>query len=177
MLDWIGSLRLRESSPLRVVLSLSRSTQVTGWVLVAAGAYAAQLVWPMARWLALAPALLAALGLVLATLQRRLIFDREAGVLRIDQRALGLGHRSVVPLFHLRAVVIAARPEEGIVAALRERARTRYVAYVDRRVGDAIYLDESRRCATLLRLGEAIAEVAELRLEYDAMSQASGTER
>jgi uncharacterized membrane protein len=171
MLDWIGSLRLRESTPLRVDLSLSRSTQIAGWVLIAAGAYVAHLVWPVAHWLALAPALVAGLGLVLATLQRRLVFDREAGVMRIEQRALGLGNRSVVPLFHLRAVVIAARPDEGIVAALRERTRTRFVAYVDRRVGDAIYLDESRHCAELLRLGEAIAEVAELRLEYDAMAR------
>ena len=47
-------------------------------------------------------------------------------------------------------------------------AKARYVAYLDRRVGEAIYLDESRKCAGLLRLAEVIADVAELRLEYDA---------
>jgi hypothetical protein len=174
MLDWVGSLRLRESSAVRVGLSLSRSTQLVGWGMVLAGIYGALLAWPVARWLAVAPLLLCLLGLVLGTMRRELVFDRADGVLRIDQRALGIGNRAVVPLFHLRAVVIAARPEEGFVAAMRGTPRSRYVAYVDRRVGDAIYLDEARRCADLLRIGEAIAEVAELRLEYDAMSQASG---
>jgi hypothetical protein len=50
----------------------------------------------------------------------------------------------------------------------------RYVAYLDRRVGSAIFLDESARCADLLPMAEAIAEVAELRLEYDATFRASG---
>jgi hypothetical protein len=43
-----------------------------------------------------------------------------------------------------------------------------FVAYLDRRVGDAIFLDESRRSAGLFRMAEAIADVAELRLEYEA---------
>lgn len=171
MFDWIGSLRLREHSTMRVVLSLSRTTRIVGLVLLACGAYLALLVWPISPALMVIPALLALGGALLATLQRELVFDREAGVLRMSQHALGMANSAVVPLFHLRAVVIVARAH-GPGHLWQLGTSSRYVAYVDRRVGDAIYLDESRRCASLLRMAEAIAEVAELRLEYDAMSQA-----
>ncbi|HWM86844.1 MAG TPA: hypothetical protein VNO33_13420, partial [Kofleriaceae bacterium] len=56
-------------------------------------------------------------------------------------------------------------------------ATARYVAYLDRRVGDAIYLDEARRCAALLRMAEAIADVAELRLEYEAAAEMPAEEK
>jgi hypothetical protein len=75
----------------------------------------------------------------------------------------------VIPLFHLRAVVVMARP--NAVGALDPTGR--FVAYLERRIGQAIYLDEARRCASLLRLAEAIADVAEVRLEYDAQSRSS----
>lgn len=171
MTDWIGSLRLREHTPLRVVLSLSRTTRIIGWALLAGGAYLALLVWTISPFLVAIPGLIALLGALLASLERELVFDREAGVLRVSQRALGMGNEVVVPLFHLRAVVIVARSVAG--AVLPGSISSRYVAYLDRRVGEAIYLDESRRCASLLHMAEAIADVAELRLEYDAMSRAS----
>ncbi len=171
MLDWIGSLRVRENTSMRVALSLSRSTRITGLLMLGGGVYLAVLLWPISPFLLLLPALLIFAGVLMATLRRDLVFDREAGVLRVDQRALGLGNQTVVPLFHLRAVVIIARPTTGnpVLAWL---SSSRFIAFVDRRIGDAIYLDESRRCATLLRMAEAIAEVAEVRLEYDAMSHA-----
>jgi hypothetical protein len=46
-----------------------------------------------------------------------------------------------------------------------------YVAYVERRVGGTIHLDEARRPGPLLALAEAISEVAELRLVYDATTR------
>jgi hypothetical protein len=168
MFDWIGSLRVRETSDMRVVLSLSRSTRVVGGLLFVAAAAATWWVWAISHWLAITPAALAALGALLMTMKRELVFDRDAGVLRVDQSALGLTSRSVVPLFHLRAVVIVAR-DQGPRDKLRELVGPRkFVAYVERRVGDAIYLDESKRCASLLAMAEKIADVAELRLEYDA---------
>src|SRR5690606_30408972 len=97
-------------------------------------------------------------GVLLATLQRKLVFDRDDGLLRIEQRILGIRRHAAIPLFHLRAVVVAAR-------------RGLYVAYVERRVGGTIHLDEARRPPPLLALAEAIAEVAELRLEYDATTR------
>jgi hypothetical protein len=100
-----------------------------------------------------------ALGVLLSTLQRRLVFDREDGLLRSEQRVLGIRRRAAIPLFHLRSVVVAAR-RGGI-----------YVAYVERRIGRPIHLDEARRPAPLLALAEAIAEVAELRLVYDATTR------
>ena len=91
MLDWIGSLRIRETTPLRVVLGLSPLTRLVGLVLLCAGGYAALRAWPISPWLAVAPGLLAVLGALLASLHRRMVFDREAGVLRVDQRVIGLG--------------------------------------------------------------------------------------
>lgn len=168
MLDWPGSLRLREHTPMRVVLSLSLTTRVVGALILLAGLYLVFEAWEISPWLAALPAVLVVAGMLLATLSRRLVFDREAGVLRVNQRILFAENRTVVPLFHLRAVVIIARPPGGPASM---GLHSRYIAYVERRVGDSIYLDESRRCATLLKMAEAIAEVAEVRLEYDAMSQ------
>jgi hypothetical protein len=175
MFDWIGSLSIRERSPARVVLSLSRGTRLAGFVLLIAGLAIALRAWSISVWLAFLPALVALLGGLLATLRRELVVDREAGVLRVDQRAFGMANRQVVPLFHLRAVVVMARPRQGVLDFGRAApAPSRYIAYVDRRVGEAIFLDEARRCATLLRMAEAIADVAEVRLEYDAASDELG---
>ena len=99
------------------------------------------------------------MGVVLGTLRRKLVFDREDGLLRSEQRILGIRRRAAIPLFHLRAVVVAAR-RGGI-----------YIAFVERRVGGTIHLDEARRPAPLLELAEAISEVAELRLVYDATTR------
>lgn len=172
MLDWIGSLRLRERSSMRVVLAVSRSTRTAGWILCGIGGLLAYVTWSVSIWLvAIAGAGMLA-GLLLSTLHRSLVFDRAGGVLEVEQGVFGMIQRTIIPLFHLRAVVIVARGQDGRLGALAPSAR--YLAYLDRRVGDAIYLDESRRCADLLPMAEAIAEVAELRLEYDATSQASG---
>src|SRR5512139_283932 len=72
-------------------------------------------------------------GVLLGTLRRTLVFDREEGLLRSEQRILGIRRRAAIPLFHLRAVVVAAR------------RRGMYVAYVERRIGGTIHLDEARR--------------------------------
>lgn len=166
MLDVIGSLQVRERSPDRLVLGLSSATQWVGVGIAAIGVYVAAAAWSLSPWLAVIPGAAVGLGAILATMRRELIFDREAGTLRIEQRALGLGSRSVVPLFHLRAVVVLARRTQSIERLFP--GSSRFVAYIDRRVGGAIYLDEARRCAQLMNMAEAIAEVADLRLEYDA---------
>lgn len=64
-----------------------------------------------------------------------------------------------IPLFHLRAVVVSAR-----------RGRN-YVAFVERRTGGTIHLDEAQRPGELLSLAEAVADVAQLRLVYDATTR------
>lgn len=172
MLDWIGSLRVRVHSSMRVELSLSRSTQLAGIGLIVVGMLLLRAAWSLSPWLLPIPVLLASFGGLLVTLRRRLIFDRSAGLLRMEQGALGVVSRTQIPLFHLRAVVVMARGDSGILPWMHP---ARYLAYLDRRVGEAIYLDEARRCATLLPMAEAIAEVAELRLEYDATSHASSS--
>lgn len=172
MFDWIGALKLRERSQMRVTLSLSRATQVAGAVVCAFGVFAALQLRLVSPWLGGLGAATALGGLVLATMTRRMVFDREAGVLRIEQRTVGIPRKSVVPLFHLRAVVVKRQSEVSTAPWKMSNAPTRYIAFIERRVGGLIYLDESARCAKLLKMAEAIAEVAELRLEYDAMSQA-----
>jgi len=162
MFDWIGSLRIREHGASRVVLGLSSTTRIAGVVLAIMGAAGVWSLWDLSTLAALFPASLALFGVVLLTLQRELVVDRSAGTLVLKQRVFGVGTENVVPLFHLRAVVVMAKQGLGTTS------HSRFVAYLDRRVGDSIFLDEARRCAGLLRMAEAIAEIAELRLEYDA---------
>jgi hypothetical protein len=166
MFDGVGSLRLRKKSAHRVELTLTRQTSIVGWLLALGGGFLAIAAWTTAWVLAVVPGIVAIVGLLLATVRRDLVFDREDGLLRIEQRILGITSRASIPLFHLRSVVVSARvPRFG--------ATPRYVAYVERRIGGAIHLDESRRCAALLRLAEAIADAAELRLVYDATANAT----
>jgi hypothetical protein len=156
MLDWLGSVQIRKRTETRVELALTRATNWTGWGFAATGGW---LVTLAPLWATLLGAVSIAIGVLLGTLRRRLVFDREDGLLRSEQRVLGIRRRAAIPLFHLRAVVVSAR-RGGM-----------YVAYVERRVGGTIHLDEARRPAPLLALAEAISEVAELRLVYDATTR------
>lgn len=153
MLDWLGSVQVRRRTPTRVELDLTRATQWTGWGITAAGGWLLTIGHLWAHLLGVA---VIGVGVLLATLQRKLVFDRDDGLLRSEQRIFGVRRRAAIPLFHLKAVVVSAR-RGGI-----------YVAYVERRVGGTIHLDEARRPGPLLKLAEAISDVAELRLEYDA---------
>jgi hypothetical protein len=139
-----------------VELDLTRATAWTGWLLVAGGV---RLLMIHAAWASLLGVAVLGLGILLATLRRKLVFDREDGLLHSEQRILGIRRKAAIPLFHLRAVVVSAR-RGGI-----------YVAYVERRLGGTIHLDEARRPGPLLELAEAIAEIAELRLVYDATTR------
>jgi hypothetical protein len=161
VLDWLGSVQIRKRTRSRLELDLTRATAWTGWGLIAAAIYLFTLgvLWMMA----FAVAILAA-GILLATLRRKLVFDREDGLLRSEQRIFGIRRRAAIPLFHLRAVVVSAR-RAGI-----------YVAYVERRIGGTIHLDEARRAGPLLLLAEAIGEVAELRVVYDATTRMAASD-
>lgn len=161
MLDWLGSVQIRKRTESRVELDLTRGTAWTGYALAALGVWLTTLdvIWAIAGGV-----LVFILGGLLGTLQRKLVFDREDGLLRIEQRVLGIRRRAAIPLFHLRAVVVAAR-RGGI-----------YVAYVERRIGGTIHLDEARRPAGLLELAEAISDVAELRLVYDATTRMAASD-
>lgn len=160
MLDWLGSVQIRTRSSSRVELDLTRATAWTGWVLCALGGYLCTL----GRWATLGGVVVFGLGILLATLRRKLVFDRDEGLLRSEQRIFGVRRRAAIPLFHLRAVVVAAR-RGGM-----------YVAYVERRIGGTIHLDEARRSAPLLALAEAISEVAELRLVFDATTRVAASD-
>lgn len=156
MLDWLGSVQIRKRTGTRIDLELTRATAWTGWALAIAGAWIATLA-PL--WSTVLGGFVVAMGTLLGTLRRSLIFDREDGLLRSEQRILGIRRRAAIPLFHLRAVVVAYR-RGGL-----------YVAYIERRVGGTIHLDEARKPGPLLKVAEAISEVAELRLVYDATTR------
>ncbi len=158
MLDWLGSVAVRKRSATRVELDLTRATAWTGWALAAGGCW---LVVFGAVWAIILGGLTLCAGVLLGTLRRHLVFDRDEGLLRIEQRVFGVRRRAAIPLFHLRAVVVARRAG-GI-----------YVAYVERRVGGTIHLDEARRPAGLMAVAEAISEVAELRVVFDATTRAA----
>lgn len=161
MLDWLGSVQIRKRSANRVELDLTRATSWTGWGVAGAGARVA---WIGPMWALVVGGVLLVSGVLLATLRRRLVFDREDGLLRSEQWIFGIKTRSAIPLFHLRAVVVAAR-RGGM-----------YVAYVERRMGGTIHLDEARKPGPLLALAEAIADVAELRLVYDATTRMAASD-
>jgi len=160
VLDWLGSVQIRKRTGSRVELDLTRATAWTGWALCVIGAY---LCW-VGHWWTLGGVVVFGVGILLATLRRTLVFDREEGLLRSEQRIFGVRRRAAIPLFHLRAVVVAAR-RGGI-----------YVAYVERRLGGTIHLDEARRSAPLLALAEAISEVTELRLVFDATTRIAASD-
>jgi hypothetical protein len=161
VLDWLGSVQIRKRTPARVELALTRATAWTGWVLAIAGA---RILVIGALWAVFAGTVVAGAGILLATLRRKLVFDRDEGLLRSEQRVFGIRRRAAVPLFHLRAVVVAAR-RGGM-----------YVAYVERRIGGTIHLDEARRPGPLFALAEAVADVAELRLVYDATTRIAASD-
>jgi hypothetical protein len=160
VLDWLGSVQIRKRTTARVELDLTRATAWTGWALAAVGGY----LCVRGGWALLAGVAVLAVGVLLATLRRKLVFDRDEGLLRSEQRIFGIRRRAAIPLFHLRAVVVAAR-RGGM-----------YVAYVERRLGGTIHLDEARRSAPLLALAEAISEVAELRLVFDATTRVAASD-
>jgi hypothetical protein len=160
----LGSLRVRRRSARRIELTVSRATHAVGWLVSAAGALGG--VWLAAHSLfaAVLAGGLALGGVVIATMRHDLCFDREDGVLRIDQRIAGVPRHAVVPLFHLKAIVVKARASGRGFEAL-----------IERRVGDPILLDTDDHPGPLYKLAQAVSDVAGLRLVYDATVRAAST--
>ncbi len=160
MLDWLASVAVVRRTERRVELAITRATEWAGWALASAASVAAIFAWSVAPMLAALPALIAVVGALLATTRRRLVFDRDDGLLRVEQRICGVRSRMAVPLFHLRAVVIA--PEEG-----------HFVAYLQRRAGGRIRIDDASHAEPLVALGRAICDVTDLRLVTEASRTSS----
>ena len=160
----LGSLRIRRRSARRIELAVSRATHATGWVATVSGAIGGAWLAGTSLVAAVAAGLVALAGLVIATMQHDLCFDRDDGVLRIDQRLAGVPRHAVVPLFHLKAIVVKAR------------ARGRgFEALIERRVGEPILLDTDDHPGALYKLAQAVSDVAGLRLVYDATARAAST--
>lgn len=157
MLDWLGALSVSSQNERRLELALTPATRWAGWLLLAAGVVLLPLAWSWSQLLALLPAALGGFGALLASARRRLIFDSDDGLLRLEHRVLGIRSRWAVPLFHLRRIVIASH-------------RGTHVAYIERRTGGRIRLDESRRYERVLAVAKAVCAVTELRLHTDAQT-------
>ncbi|MBK7073788.1 MAG: hypothetical protein IPH44_15935 [Myxococcales bacterium] len=156
MLAEIGTMQVRSRSATRVVIAMGWSTAVIGWAVLAIALSAAFALAPTSRWLAGVACAVAFAAWLVATARHRLEFDRDDGVLRIERRIAGLGTRAVVPLFHLRAVVVR-----------RKRHGDGFVAALERRNGEPIVIDSGERAAPLYELVRTIADVTDLRLVYD----------
>jgi hypothetical protein len=151
MLDWLASVAVVRRDERRIELAVTAPTRWAGWAIATAAAALMVVTWRATPLLAGLPAVLVILGALLATTRRRMVFDRDDGLLRVEQRILGVRSRLTVPLFHLRAVVVAA---EG----------SHYVAYLERRAGGRIRIDDSRDLVQMMALGRAICDVTQLRL-------------
>lgn len=158
----LGGLRIRRRSPRRIELALSRLTALAGWAVSVLAVVAGAWLWGRIPLAGVVAGVLAVGGAVVATMRHDLAFDRDDGVLRIDERLAGFPRHAVVPLFHLKAVVVRARPDGG-----------GYVAMVERRVGEPIVLDTHDHPGPLYALARAVSEVAGLRLVYDATTRAA----
>jgi hypothetical protein len=160
MLDWLASVAVVRRTEHRIELAVTTTTTWAGWAVVAVALLGSVLIWPWSRPIAAVPILIAALGALVATARRRLVFDRDDGLFRVEQQVLGMRSRLAIPLFHLRSIVIA-------------NERGHFVAYVERRTGGRIRIDDSRQLAKLLAVAHAICEVAQLRLITDAPDHSS----
>lgn len=158
----LGSLRIRRRSARRIELAISRTTQAVGWLTSGAGVVGALWLLSWSTAAAMIAGLFALGGVVIATMRHDLCFDRDDGVLRIDQRIAGIPRQAVVPLFHLKAVVVKARLQGS-----------GFVAEIERRVGEPIVLDAHDHPGPLYKLAQAVSDVAGLRLVYDATARAA----
>jgi hypothetical protein len=160
----LGSLRIRRRSARRIELTVSRATHLVGWLASGAGALGGAWLFAYSLFAAILAGLFALGGVVVATMRHDLCFDREDGVLRIDQRLAGVPRHAVVPLFHLKAIVVKARASGRGFEAL-----------IERRVGEPILLDTDDHPGPLYQLAQAVSDVAGLRLVYDATARAAST--
>ena len=88
-------------------------------------------------------------------MRRTIVVDVVAGVVTVTQGFGGLATRRVVPLFHIREIVVS-------------RARRGYEAHLQTRRGEPIRLDEAAHPARLLALAEALAGLTAWRTIFSA---------
>lgn len=153
----LGAMKIRSQESARIELAIGRATAALGWTIALVTIAAAFALAPVSQWLAGVAFAASVLGVLVATAQHQMAFDRDDGVLRIERRIGGLGSRSVIPLFHLKALVVRSRG-----------AGRGFIAVVERRVGEPIVIDTRDRPGPLYDLVRAVADVTELRLVYDA---------
>jgi hypothetical protein len=151
----LGALRVTQRDEARLELASGRLAAWVGWAFCLAALGAAWWVFAISTLLAGGCGVVAAIAAIVATAQRRLVFDRAAGVVIVSQRFFGISTKSVVPLFHLRAVVVKAT-HQG------------FVAYLDRRLGENIELERAATSPALVALAQTIARSAGIRYIFDA---------
>ena len=156
----LGALRVTQRDEGRLELSSGRLAFWFGWTLCAVALAAAWWVFAVSTWLAGGCGTLALFAALFATAERRLVFDRAAGVVIVSQRIVGISTKSVVPLFHLRAVVVKA-------------SGNGFVAYLDRRLGENIELERDTTSPKLVAMAQTIARSIGIRYVFKATNRDS----
>lgn len=149
----VGALVVRQRSATRIELGLARSTRFAGAITCLLGAALA-----MARSsaaISVLAGLVVGLGLLLLAMRRTVVVDLTDGVVTVAEGFGALAARRVVPLFHVRGILISG-------------GRRGYVAVLQLRVGEPIRLDDDPRPARLLAMAEALAEVTAWRTIFRA---------
>lgn len=86
----LGALRVTQRDEARLELSSGRLAAWFGWTLCVAALGAAWWVFAISTLLAAGCGVFAAVAAMIATAERRLVFDRAAGVVMVSQRIFGI---------------------------------------------------------------------------------------
>jgi hypothetical protein len=149
----MSAMKINQQTDERLLLSESRWVAVAGLLCGMLLVVFAILMWIISPWISLAFALGGVTVAAAASSNRTLLFARDAGVLVQRHRVFGVPTQSVIPLFHIRAVVVAeANNGAG------------YRCFLDRRIGGDIELDTNASAAPLIAVAKAVAATANLRL-------------
>ena len=159
MLDRLGSLQLIEKSDVKVICGLSRELNTMGLVGGIVSAISSFVSFGSTSFFWMIPCLGACIGFAMFTFRRHYVFDKLDGLLYARDRILGFGVEKKIPLFHLKAVIV-----EPIFTS---HGTTKFVSRIEKRTGEDIFLDESKSPKRLVKMAKAIADVTEIRFEYE----------
>lgn len=158
-MNW-GDLRIVHTSRESLVLARGAMAALVSWGTVMACLVATAISWRVASKIGLAMSIVTVLAALVARIERRFIFDKAAGILTIEEQLPWTAKRTVIPLFHLRGVVVTRTP------------RATYIAMLQRRNGAHIFLDTAPQSHRLVRLAQHIADFTDLRYAVDIQQSA-----
>ena len=159
VLDRLGSLKVLEKTDMKVVCGLSRELNAVGLLGGLFFSICTLLAFDSSSLFWVLPALCACMGFGMFTFRRHYVFDKLDGLLYARDRILGFGSEKKIPLFHLKAVIVEPR--------FTSHGTTKFVSRIEKRTGEDIFLDESKTPKRLVKIAKAIADVTDIRFEYE----------